>query len=104
MHEWPTTKAMNTLVFSSTEFATVERMVKRVLQNTAIVRIVGSLTNRTDLVLARTGSTLSIDDGLSSIASILACCLATRNSFDNSIKIHNNKRIKTNCMVSPKIL
>ena len=102
MHEWPTTKAMNTSVFSSTEVATVERMVKRVLQNTARVRIVGSLTNRTDLVLAGTGSTLSIV--LSSMASILACLLVTRNSFDNSIFIHNNKRIKTNCMVSPKIL
>ena len=102
MHEWPTTKAMNTSVFSSTEFATVERMVKRVLKSTARVRIVGSLTNRTDLVLARTGSTLSI--GLSSMASILACCLVTRNSFDNSIKIHDNKRIKTNCLLSPKIL
>ena len=101
MHEWPTTKAMNTSVFSSMEFATVERMMKRVLQNTARVRIVGSLTNRTDLVLAEAGSTLSI--GLSSMASILAC-LVTRNSFDNSIKIHNNKRIKTNCMVSPKNL
>ena len=102
MHEWPTTKAMNTLVFSSTEFATVERMVKRVLQNTARVRIVGNLTNRTDLVLAGTGSTLSI--GLSSMASILACCLITRNSFDNSMLTHNKKRIKTNCMVSPKNL
>ena len=102
MHEWPTTRAMNTSVISSTEFATVERMVKRVLQDTARVRIVGSLTNRTDLVLVETGLTLSI--GLSSMASILACCLVTRNSFDNSVLIHNNKRIKTNCMVSPKNL
>ena len=78
MHELPTTKAMNTSVFSSMEFATVERMEKRVLQNTARVRIVGSLANRTDLVLARTGSTLSI--GLSNMASILACCLVTRNN------------------------
>ena len=73
------TKAMNTSVFSSTEFATVERMVKRVLQSTARVRIVGSLTNRTDLVLARTGSTLSI--GLSSMASILACCFISNSEY-----------------------
>ena len=86
MHEWPTTKAMNTSVFSSTEFVTVERMVKRVLQNTERVRIVGSLTNRTDLVLVEIGSTLSI--GLSSEASILARCLVIRNSLDNSILIH----------------